>query len=56
MDKLKKLKDSVAKHPCFVVCSGLWMIADIVLDILSVINYHTLFTEVLTLHNNLLIV
>ena len=50
MDKLKKLKDSVTKHPCFVVSSGLYMLVDIVLDILSVINYHTLSTQVDTLY------
>ena len=54
MDKLMKFTDKVTKHPCFVVSSALYMLVDIVLDILSVINYHTLFTQVDTLHNNLL--
>ena len=44
--KLMKFLVKVIKHPCFVVGSGVWMIVDIVLDIFSVINYHTLFTQV----------
>ena len=44
--KLMKFLDKVIKHPCFVVGSGIWMIVDIVLDIFSVVNYHTLFKQV----------
>ena len=44
--KLMKFLGKVIKHPYFVVGFGIWMMVDIVLDIFSVINYHTLFTQV----------
>ena len=50
VETLMKFAEKVTKHPCFVVCSGLWMIVDIVLDIFSVINYHRLFIQVDTFY------
>ena len=44
--KLMKFLGKVIKHPYFVVGFGIWMMVDIVLDIFSVINYHTLFSQV----------
>ena len=48
--KLMKFLGKVIKHPYFVVGFGIWMMVDIVLDIFSVINYHTLFTQVCQKH------
>ena len=48
--KLMKFLGKVIKHPYFVVGFGIWMMVDIVLDIFSVINYHTLFMEVDTFY------
>ena len=44
--KLMKSLGKVIKHPYFVVGFGIWMMVDILLDIFSVFNYHTLFTQV----------
>ena len=40
------LKDSITKHPYVVIGLGLWMFFDILLDVATVINYHTKFVEV----------
>ena len=48
--KLMKFLGKVIKHPYFVVGFGIWMMVDIVLDIFSVINYHTLSMEVDTFY------
>ena len=46
MDKLLKVKESVVRHPIFVIGSAVWMLADMALDIVSVLGYHALSEEV----------
>ena len=46
MDKLLKVKETVVRHPIFVIGSAVWMLADMALDIVSVLGYHALSEEV----------
>ena len=46
MAKIMKVMDVIVQHPAFVICSALWMYADIALDILNVLNYYELCKEV----------
>ena len=46
MDKLLKVKEAVVRHPIFVIGSAVWMLADMALDIVSVLGYHALSEEV----------
>ena len=46
MDKLLKVKEAVVRHPIFVIGSAVWMLADMTLDIVSVLGYHALSEEV----------
>ena len=46
MDKLLKVKEAVVRHPIFVTGSAVWMLADMTLDIVSVLGYRALSEEV----------
>ena len=46
MDKLLKVKEVVVRHPIFVIGSAVWMLADMTLDIVSVLGYRALSEEV----------
>ena len=46
MDKLLKVREAVVRHPIFVIGSAVWMLADMTLDIVSVLGYHALSEEV----------
>ena len=46
MDELLKVKEAVVRHPIFVIGSAVWMLADMTLDIVSVLGYHALSEEV----------
>ena len=46
MDKLSKVREAVVRHPIFVIGSAVWMLADMTLDIVSVLGYRALSEEV----------
>ena len=46
MDELLKVKEAVVRHPIFVIGSAVWMLADMTLDIVSVLGYRALSEEV----------
>ena len=40
------VREVVVRHPIFVIGSAVWMLADMTLDIVSVLGYHALSEEV----------